>query len=63
MEENVMLTVPQVPLGREAGLISTSPLSVDVGLCVETVPNVVLAEEMIQGQGILISISFTVDPE
>lgn len=58
------LTVPQVPLGRKAGSISTSPLSVDVGLCcLDTVPSAVLTEEMIQGQGILILISFTVDPE
>jgi hypothetical protein len=64
MDEKVMFTVPQVPLGKDAGSISTLPLSVEVGFCcVLTVPNVVLTEEMIQGQGIFISISFTVDPE
>jgi hypothetical protein len=59
-----MLTVPHVPLGKDAGSISTSPLLVEVGLCcVDTVPSVVLTEEIIQGQGIFISISFTVEPE
>ena len=50
-----MLTVPQVPLGKERS-ISTSPLFVEVGLCcVDTVPSVVLTGEIIQGQGIVIN--------
>lgn len=64
IEENVIPTVPQLPVANEAGSITTLPLVVAVGLsCVATVPSPVLTEEIIHGQGILKSILFTGEPE
>ncbi len=59
-----MLTVPQLPVVNEAGLIVTVPLVEEVGFsCVATVPSPVLTEEMIHGQGIVKSIIVTEEPE